>query len=111
MLVLYVDIKPSIVYTKEEPRTFLIQQRGISSQQWNAIQNCEKWRENEILKKEKEQQWNTNRALYVTQPFNKYLLNIVPGIEHTHGHPCLDGTYSLVEETDNKWVNRIINSD
>lgn len=118
MLVLYIDIKPSMVYRKEELRDFPIQQGEvfplISKMEYRIVQNVKKVR---FLKKKKNSSRIPIRAFYVTQTFNKYLLrayyepSTVPGIVHTLDSPCLHRTSSLVEETDNKQKIRIISCD
>lgn len=61
-----------------------------------------------------EQKQNTNKSFTCPSAFQQTFLEsllgakILPDIVYTLGGPCLHGTYSLVEKTDNQQVNRII---
>ena len=63
----------------------------------------------------KVQKQNANKSLTCHSAFQQTFIEsllwakILPGIVYTLGGPCLHGTHSLVEKTDNQQVNRIIN--
>lgn len=75
MLVLYIDIKASIVHTKEESRAFLIQQIEVfplsSEMQYRAVQNVEKMSFCFFFKKKKEWQQNTSKSLTCYSAFQQ----------------------------------------
>ena len=119
VLVLYINVKPSVVYTKEKSRAFLSFFSLFCFQGlfwFNKVkcshspvkcnrELCKRQKKWEFLFFKEQQQNNSENLVSLSFPANIYreLLwaKIIPGIVYILGGLFFHGTYSLEEETDN----------